>query len=718
MFQRLFPCLCLLAWMGVVGCASTPKPEPQEQGSNEVRSVNLSQTPQGWEVEVEGSRPPVFTVFGMEGANQVTLDLNSAVWVGENPPPIIQDSDIAVKVLPLSPELGEIVRVEVHPVQPMIHEARAEGNKVVLFLEGGGGKVQSEVAPEEKNPKETSSVVSVEVRGGEDQAEIRFTRKGGKGEFHSFEMKNPHRLVIDLPGTLLKTEKQKYPVEKGGIAQVRLGSSKGGARLVFDVIKKGALPSYQISEEGDQLVVTVKTAAQKIPAEVAVSEAPRVSSPPVSSVPKPFPAVAVVSPSHALQGTEDLEPKQKSYVGRKISLDLKDADIQNVLRLIAEVSQLNIIAGENVGGKVTMRLVDVPWDQALDVILSSAGLGQKRMGNVVRIAPLETLRDEEAKELEAIRSKEKLEELVMKVLPVNYAHAEEVQEQVKPLLSERGSLKVDSRTNTLVVKDIQAVVDDIRDLLSRLDQPTPQVMIEARIVQVTSNLAEELGVQWGGDYTKGDVNVTGGNSGGTGSPTTPDFVVNLPTTGTPAGSLGVLLGQTGNTALLDLRLSALESTGKAKIISTPRVATLDNREATIQQGVTIPFETTSSLGTTTIFIDATLTLKVTPHITSDRSVIMKITVERNAPDTSIDTQGAGPAISKRSATTEVLVKDRETTVIGGIFEITDTTSVTKVPFLGDIPGIGWLFRRRSVDQDKSELLVFITPKVMTPPPSV
>jgi type IV pilus assembly protein PilQ len=148
------------------------------------------------------------------------------------------------------------------------------------------------------------------------------------------------------------------------------------------------------------------------------------------------------------------------------------------------------------------------------------------------------------------------------------------------------------------------------------------------------------------------------------------------------------------------------------------VATLDNREATIQQGVTIPFETTSSLGTTTIFIDATLTLKVTPHITADRSVIMKITVERNAPDTSIDTQGAGPAISKRSAITEVLVKDRETTVIGGIFEVTDTVAIVKVPFLGDIPGIGWLFRRRSVDQDKSELLVFITPKVMTPPPQI
>ncbi|MBI4208406.1 MAG: type IV pilus secretin PilQ [Deltaproteobacteria bacterium] len=692
----------------ILGCASAPKPELQEQeGPNEIRSIDLSQTPQGWEVIVEGSRSPVFTVFEVEGSNQVTLDLNSAVWVGEDPPPIIQDSDVGVKVLPLSPELGEIVRVEVHLAQSMAHEARVDGNKVVLFLEGEDKTAEVETK-EEEAPHGASSVVSVEVGGGEDQVEIRFTREGEGGSFHSFEMIDPNRLVIDLPGAVLKTKKQKYVVEKGGISQVRLGSSNGGVRLVLDT-KKSELPPYQISEEGNQLVVMAGIERPK--EEIS-------ANPVVPSTPKPAPVTTLVPVPQPSQNFEELEPREKEFIGRKISLDLKDADIQNVLRLIAEVSQLNVIAGEDVEGKVTMRLVDVPWDQALEVILSSSGLGQKRMGNVVRIAPLETLREEEAKELEAMRSKEKLEELVMKVLPVNYADAEEIQEQVKPLLSERGSLKVDSRTNALVVKDIPSVVDEMRALLHRLDQATPQVMIEARIVQVTSNLTEELGVQWGGSYGEGDVSVTGGNAGGAGAPTTPDFAVNLPTTTTPAGSLGVLLGQIGDTALLDLRLSALESTGKAKIISTPRVATLDNREATIQQGVTIPFETTSSLGTTTIFIDATLTLKVTPHITADRSVIMKITVERNAPDTSIDTQGAGPAISKRSANTEVLVKDRETTVIGGIFEVTDTTAVTKVPVLGDIPVIGWLFRRRSVDQDKSELLVFITPKVMTPPPQI
>jgi type IV pilus assembly protein PilQ len=698
--------LCILSF--ILGCASAPKPESQEQeGPNEIRSIDLSQTPQGWEVIVEGSRSPVFTVFEVEGSNQVTLDLNSAVWVGEDPPPIIQDSDVGVKVLPLSPELGEIVRVEVHLAQSMAHEARVDGNKVVLFLEGEEKTTEAEVTKEEEVPGAVSSVVSVEVGGGEDQVEIRFTREGGRREFHPFEMKDPNRLVIDLPGTVLKTKRQKYPVERGGISQVRLGSSNGGVRLVLDS-KKGELPPYRVSEEGDQIVVVVGMEGPK--KEISPSGVP--------PTPKPSPLATVVSVPQPPQDFEELEPREREYIGKKISLDLKDADIQNVLRLIAEVSQLNVIAGEDVEGKVTMRLVDVPWDQALEVILSSSGLGQKRMGNVVRIAPLEALRKEEAEELEALRSKEKLEELVMKVLPVNYADAEEIQEQVKPLLSERGSLKVDGRTNTLVVKDIPSVVDEIRALLHRLDQATPQVMIEARIVQVTSNLTEELGVQWGGSYGEGDVSVTGGNAGGAGSPTTPDFAVNLPTTTTPAGSLGVLLGQVGDTALLDLRLSALESTGKAKIISTPRVATLDNREATIQQGVTIPFETTSSLGTTTIFIDATLTLKVTPHITADRSVIMKITVERNAPDTSIDTQGAGPAISKRSAITEVLVKDRETTVIGGIFEVTDTVAIVKVPFLGDIPGIGWLFRRRSVDQDKSELLVFITPKVMTPPPQI
>lgn len=722
--------LSLLFCSLLLSCASAP-PGREEVGANQIRSVDLSKVPTGWEVIVEGSRPPAFTLFEIDRDQKIVIDLASSVWVGGDSLPLLRDTDIGVKLFPLGPELGEVVRVEVTLAKPMLHEARVEGNNVILFLEDGsaieGGSEPGEVVGEggeESSGEALPSIRSVQVEGEGDFAEIRFQSNAPFGRFHSFELQEPPRLVIDLPRYQLQTEKQGYPVGKGGVKRVRLGSSEKGVRLVLDAVDR--FPPYQIYPEGDQLVVLTGprvARAEKILMGPPSSEARREEPSGVS-----FPEASSVEGRGGTGGDETPSPEEaedfslsrrgeeRGYVGEKISLDLKDADIQNVLRLLAEVSQLNIIAGEDVQGRITMRLVDIPWDQALDVILESSGLGQKRMGNVIRIAPLETLRQEEEMELEALRSKERLEELMMEVIAVNYADAEELQEQLKPLLSERGSLQVDARTNTIIIKDIGSVIRTSRELVARLDQPTPQVMIEARIVQVTSNLAEELGIQWGGSYGKGDVSVTGGNSGDAGSPTTPDFVVNLPTPSTPAGSLGILLGSVGDTALLDLRLSALESTGKAKIISTPRVAMLDNREATIQQGVTIPFETTSSLGTTTIFVDATLTLKVTPHITADRSVIMNITVERNAPDPSIDTQGAGPAISKRSATTEVLVKDRETTVIGGIFEVTDTTSVTQVPFLGRIPGIGFLFRRKVKTQDKSELLVFITPKVISPPP--
>ncbi len=425
------------------------------------------------------------------------------------------------------------------------------------------------------------------------------------------------------------------------------------------------------------------------------------------------------------------EGPKKKYRGRRISLDFKDADIHNVLRLLAEVSNLNIIASSDVKGKVTVRMVNVPWDQALDVILQTLGLGYVRIGNVIRVAPRKELEQEEKERLEAIKSRRELEPLYVKIIPVNYGKAQEIAKQVKPLLSKRGSISVDKRTNVIIVKDIMKNIKEVETLIHNLDTQTPQVLIEARIVEATTNFAQELGIQWGGKIAFGSAygtptglnfpangavagyNANAGAAGSVGSLQS-GYVVDLPAAvaAGAATSLGLVLGSINNSTVLDLRLSAIEDSGEGRIISSPRITTLDNREAIIEQGYSIPYESVSQQGTQTQFIDATLKLRVTPHITADRNIILDLDITKDAPETSITSRFGIPSISKKEAKTQILLKDGETAVIGGIFQIEKSKSKLGVPFLSKIPIIGWLFRRTRTSDQRTELLIFITPRII------
>jgi len=306
--------------------------------------------------------------------------------------------------------------------------------------------------------------------------------------------------------------------------------------------------------------------------------------------------------------------------------------------------------------------------------------------------------------------------LSTKIIPVNYARARELAESIRKTLSSRGDITIDDRTNTLIVKDVADKHEEILYLLKTLDRPTPQVLIEARIVQADTNFAKDLGVQWGGSYASnpGDYNmgVVSGPTGTVSAPTT-GFAVNLPASGIAGtkGSVGFTIGKTiGDAFNLDLRLSAGETKGLTKILSAPKIATLDNREAIIQQGESIPYKTYSQEGTKTEFIDATLTLKVTPKITPDGHIAMNIKITNNRQG-SIVVEGT-PSINKKEATTEVLVKDGETTVIGGIYELSDSDNVSALPWMHHIPVLGWLFKNTSKSNIKSELLIFITPKII------
>jgi len=425
------------------------------------------------------------------------------------------------------------------------------------------------------------------------------------------------------------------------------------------------------------------------------------------------------------------------YTGRRIDMDFKDADIHNVLRLLAETGHVNIVAADNVSGAVTIRMRNVPWDQALDVVLQAKDLGMDRKGNIIRVAPQADL--EKEREMAIARRKQELQlaPLETRLIPVSYAQAADLQIRARELLSGRGSIAVDERTNVMIVRDVAGNLDQIEELTRSLDTQTPQVLIEARIVEATSRYLHEVGVQWGGDasFSAATGNPTGlafpsaiglvGGASDNQTPTgglspfqaavqNPNFAVNLPArVGTGSGgALGLTLGSVDGNFNLALRLSAAETSGMLRILSSPRVLTLDNTEARISQGTLIPFSQVSAQGVQTTFQEAKLQLLVRPHVTADGSVSMRVKINRDEPDFNQTSARGDPTILKREAETELLVMDGHTAVIGGIFTRNTGRSVNQVPFLGDIPLLGLLFQHRSSSDTRGELVIFLTPRIV------
>ena len=502
-----------------------------------------------------------------------------------------------------------------------------------------------------------------------------------------------------------------------------------GNDVRISVTLKEEVP-YETVQEGKTLYVDigapkkVEVKKEEVKREEGKKEEVK-AAPEATREEKPLPPAEETSVSPAEVTAKTGEEKKvveeglphKVYTGRKVSLDFKDADIKNILRLIAEVSNLNIITTDDVQGKITMRLVDVPWDQALDVILQSRSLGKSQVGNVLRIAPLDTLKKEEQAVLEDKRAKEKLEDLVTELVPINYATGAEIVPQIKSVLSERGDIKVDLRTNTLIVKDIARNVALAKSLVKSLDTKTPQVLIEARIVEASLTFQRELGVSWGlilkGAVGSGTGTVKGGvNAAGK--------IIDLPAiarsgAGTAVGTAGVIEGMLqgiGALELLDIAISAHENKGDVKIISSPKIATLDNKEASIEQGLRIPYLKLTTEGTvTTDFIDANLKLTVTPHVTNDGTIKMNLKVRKDAPDPVITVQGV-PSIDKKEAITEVLVNDNGIVVIAGIYTIEKSDGTEGIPLFSKIPMLGWLFKREAKEDKRKDLLIFISPKIV------
>ncbi|WP_204126937.1 type IV pilus secretin PilQ [Pseudomonas ogarae] len=422
---------------------------------------------------------------------------------------------------------------------------------------------------------------------------------------------------------------------------------------------------------------------------------------------------------------DDLQKRnadRAAYSGEKLSLNFQDIEVRSVLQLIADFTNLNLVASDTVQGGITLRLQNVPWDQALDLVLKTKGLDKRKVGNVLLVAPADEIAARERQELESQKQIADLAPLRRELLQVNYAKAADIAKLFQSVTSaeakadERGTITVDERTNNIIAYQTQDRLDELRRIVAQLDIPVRQVMIEARIVEANVDYDKSLGVRWGGSIqNKGNWSssgVTTGDSttiGTPGSTSTNQPFVDL---GASGNTSGIGIAFITDNVLLDLELTAMEKTGNGEIVSQPKVVTSDKETAKILKGTEIPYQEASSSGATSVsFKEASLSLEVTPQITPDNRIIMEVKVTKDEPDY-LNKVNDVPPIKKNEVNAKVLVNDGETIVIGGVFSNTQSKVVDKVPFLGDVPYLGRLFRRDVVSDSKSELLVFLTPRIM------
>lgn len=616
-------------------------------------------------------------------------------------------------------------RVVIEMATLTAHKVRVDGNKVFLELAGQGGSLAAGAASSTPAPAAaTSTPVAATPAPSQGLISNVDFRRGEKGEGRVLVTLGDARNAVDVR-------------EEGGKIIIRFKNTALPERLSkrLDVLDFATPVKFiDAARDGVNTQITVTPIAAGDFEQVAYQSA------------NVFTLELQPISQEKLEERRKQEPK---YTGERISLSFQSIDVRSLLQIIADVALTNMVVSDSVTGQIAMRLQNVPWDQALDIILRTKGLGQRTTGNVILVAPLDELAAREKAELENEKQKVQLAALRSEIIQVNYAKATELATLIKSkdnsVLSDRGSVTVDERTNTLLVLETRDKLTEIRALVQRLDIPVRQVLIESRIVVARSNFQRDFGARLGvnGVRTRdggngGLVSVGGSGEGtnstlpgtggaGTGQPTIGGagglpvtagtigdrYNVNLPVAN-PAGSIALAI--LGRNSLLDLELSALQSEGKGEVISSPRVITANGKQAAIEQGREIPFQNATSSGATAVqFKKAVLSLSVTPQITPDNRVIMDLAVTNDSQGTNVAQSGGGsaPAIDTRKVTTQVLVDNGQTVVLGGIYEQTSNDSVTKVPLLGDVPLLGVLFRTKSKIQNKTELLIFITPKILS-----
>jgi type IV pilus assembly protein PilQ len=491
-----------------------------------------------------------------------------------------------------------------------------------------------------------------------------------------------------------------------------LVKTKKGNDTKIRIAMRVAAP-FEYRHEGDMLFIDFKNpiglTADKVSVAIQDADHSRVSNPLKLQKNRESELDSELQPS---ESTVKIHDSSRSYKGRKVTLEFADAEVRKIFQLLSEVSNKNFVLGDDVTGTISIKLVNVPWDQALDIILETKGLDKREDNNIIIIKGKGKFKSQAEEEQELKKALTKSIELKAEMFSINYSDVGSIVTQLNNLKTDRGTIAQDARTNKIIVKDIPQVLDDMRKLISQLDIPEKQVMIEARIVEATSTFTRSLGVNWGLHYRDGTASFMGINQldtsfGGVATTSPPTSGLS----GGSGGAMGISFGTLSSNISLDLRLNAAASAGLIKIISTPKVATLNNKTAKIAQGQNVPYTSGTSTITETKFIEAALSLEVTPHINSNGTIVMKIDAKNDSVGQAVGSSTA-PAINKKQATTEMLLRDGETTVIGGIFVDSDNDSDDGVPYLMDIPFLGKLFKSSTKTKTKTELLIFITPRIL------
>jgi type IV pilus assembly protein PilQ len=746
-----------------------------EAASNHVRDVRVhadDTVPGGTRIEVVGTMAPTYNVRVAEGGRRLFVDVSDADVAGA-PPAITQAVGVVGGILTQAypTATGFMTRLTVSLQREATYRVVPDGTTLnVIISPRASADTPTGALP---NAPQAARVAVRDVRFERAPAATEGCAPNGCDRVlidlssvpsYSLSTSPSGRLRLELRGTTLPPALARtldVSAYRGALKSI--GASED-AKLGMTVLEidRGSDVSGTVSVEGGLLVwsfpvsnpVTVAAPIAQIhidgseassdngpvrrvttvAREPATAEGPRIETS-IHDEDPPAETSAAGAAGFASSASNVLA--QQRYAGRRIDIDLKDADVHNVLRLLADTGHVNIVTADDVAGTITIRMHNVPWDQVLDVVLQAKGLGMVRQGNLIRVAPLAQLQKEREFRIAQQKQEYELTPLETRLIPVSYARADELQARAKDLLSPRGSLAVDERTNVLIARDVAGNLNYVEELVRSLDTQTAQVLIEARIVEGTSNYTRDIGIQWGGDVTFGPAtgNPTGlafpssiSTAGGAydnsapsaglspfkSSVAIPNFAVNLPAAvGTGAGgALGMTFGSIDNALSLNLRLSAAESSGLVRIVSAPRIMVLDNRDARINQGTLIPYSQVSALGVQTTFQEAKLQLLVHPHVTAEGSIAMHVKITRDEPDFNQTAANGAPTILKREAETDLLVMDGHTAVIGGIYTRNTGRNLDQVPFFGDIPILGVLFQHRQANDQRGELIVFITPHIV------
>ena len=598
-------------------------------------------------------------------------------------------------------EAGDKTRVVVSLLNKAPYEVRTEGNRTLVLINS-----ESENAPGETVVTKAAKPASAKSGGKPEIEKIDF-RRGGKGVARVEVLLSDPKVTVDM--------------------------RQEGTSVVLDFLGAGVAPDQARTLDVTDFVTPVQT---------ITTRPHRGGARMVIKTKGEYEHLAYQTDNLFVVEFREVSKKEKEarkrkqlvYTGDKLSLNFQDIPVRSVLQLLADFTGLNMVVSDSVTGRITLRLKNVPWDQALDIILKSKGLAMRRNGNVIMVAPTEEIAAREKLELESQKQVEELAPLHSELIQIKYAKAADLAELLKSdenrLLSERGNVTIDERTNTLLVQDTAAKLNEIRSLVEKLDIPVRQVLVESRVVIANDDFARDLGVRFGfnrqngGDkdsiltaggmpgHTNGTFGIAPGieNPAGSGAEA---LMVNLPKVlgGDRGGAINFLVGTVGS-YLLQLELSAMQQEGRGEILSNPRVITSDQNKAVIKQGIEIPYQQATSSGATSVsFKEAVLKLEVTPHITPDDRLIMDLVVSKDNPDWTRAVLGV-PPLEKREVNTRVLVDNGETIVLGGVFERTRSKAEEKIPFFGDIPVVGWAFKQEFKEDKKKELLIFITPKII------